>query len=681
MGIKSVPDKFEISSSYAPTGDQPKAIRELSEGIKRGDPFQTLLGVTGSGKTYTISNVIAEQNKPTLVMSHNKTLAAQLYGELKQFFPNNAIEYFISYYDFYQPEAYIPSSDKYIAKDFRINDEIDRLRLRATSALLSGRKDVVIVSSVSCIYGLGAPSDWLSQVIYLQVGAEKERKALLRELISIHYMRNDVELIRGRFRVRGDVIDIIPAYEDYGIRIEFFGDEIESIQAFDIKSGEVFEELQDFTIYPAKQFVTSEENLQEAMLRIEKELAWRLNILRKEDKFVEAQRLEERTRYDLEMMKELGYCSGIENYSRHLTQRKEGDRPFCLLDYFPDDYLTIIDESHVTLPQIRAMYSGDRSRKMILVEHGFRLPSALDNRPLKYEEFETLSKQTIYVTATPGDYELQQCGGVIVEQIIRPTGLLDPEIEVRPVKNQIDDLLGEIRKRVKLNEKVLTMTLTKRMSEDLQDYLEKLGVKSQYLHSEIKSLERVQILRDLRIGEFDVLVGVNLLREGLDLPEVSLVAILDADKEGFLRDKKSLFQISGRAARNVNGRVIFYADKMTESMKAVINETNRRRKTQQEYNEKHGIVPKTVIKSIEEVMTSTSVADSNRKQHRSKLHVETGIESLMEEVIEKMTDEEKQSMIEQMTTEMMDSAENMEFEKAAYLRDEIRRLQDALGKA
>jgi len=681
MGIKSVPDKFEISSSYAPTGDQPKAIRELSEGIKRGDPFQTLLGVTGSGKTYTISNVIAEQNKPTLVMSHNKTLAAQLYGELKQFFPNNAIEYFISYYDFYQPEAYIPSSDKYIAKDFRINDEIDRLRLRATSALLSGRKDVVIVSSVSCIYGLGAPSDWLSQVIYLQVGAEKERKALLRELIAIHYMRNDVELIRGRFRVRGDVIDIIPAYEDYGIRIEFFGDEIESIQAFDIKSGEVFEELQDFTIYPAKQFVTSEENLQEAMLRIEKELAWRLNILRKEDKFVEAQRLEERTRYDLEMMKELGYCSGIENYSRHLTQRKEGDRPFCLLDYFPDDYLTIIDESHVTLPQIRAMYSGDRSRKMILVEHGFRLPSALDNRPLKYEEFETLSKQTIYVTATPGDYELQQCGGVIVEQIIRPTGLLDPEIEVRPVKNQIDDLLGEIRKRVKLNEKVLTMTLTKRMSEDLQDYLEKLGVKSQYLHSEIKSLERVQILRDLRIGEFDVLVGVNLLREGLDLPEVSLVAILDADKEGFLRDKKSLFQISGRAARNVNGRVIFYADKMTESMKAVINETNRRRKTQQEYNEKHGIVPKTVIKSIEEVMTSTSVADSNRKQHRSKLHVETGIESLMEEVIEKMTDEEKQSMIEQMTTEMMDSAENMEFEKAAYLRDEIRRLQDALGKA
>lgn len=680
MGIKSVPDKFEISSSYAPTGDQPKAIRELSEGIKRGDPFQTLLGVTGSGKTYTISNVIAEQNKPTLVMSHNKTLAAQLYGELKQFFPNNAIEYFISYYDFYQPEAYIPSSDKYIAKDFRINDEIDRLRLRATSALLSGRKDVVIVSSVSCIYGLGAPSDWLTQVIYLQVGAEKERKALLRELIAIHYMRNDVELIRGRFRVRGDVIDIIPAYEDYGIRIEFFGDEIESIQAFDIKSGEVFEELQDFTIYPAKQFVTSEENLQEAMLRIEKELAWRLNILRKEDKFVEAQRLEERTRYDLEMMKELGYCSGIENYSRHLTQRKEGDRPFCLLDYFPDDYLTIIDESHVTLPQIRAMYSGDRSRKMILVEHGFRLPSALDNRPLKYEEFETLSKQTIYVTATPGDYELQQCGGVIVEQIIRPTGLLDPEIEVRPVKNQIDDLLGEIRKRVKLNEKVLTMTLTKRMSEDLQDYLEKLGVKSQYLHSEIKSLERVQILRDLRIGEFDVLVGVNLLREGLDLPEVSLVAILDADKEGFLRDKKSLFQISGRAARNVNGRVIFYADKMTESMKAVINETNRRRKIQQEYNEKHGIVPKTVIKSIEEVMTSTSVADSNRKQHRSKLHVETGIESLMEEVIEKMTDEEKQSMIEQMTTEMMDAAENMEFEKAAYLRDEIRRLQDALGK-
>ncbi len=680
MGIKTIPDKFELQSSYAPTGDQPKAIHELSEGIQRGDSYQTLLGVTGSGKTYTISNVIAGQNKPTLVISHNKTLAAQLYGELKQFFPNNAIEYFISYYDFYQPEAYIPSSDKYIAKDFRINDEIDRLRLRATSALLSGRKDVVIVSSVSCIYGLGAPSDWLTQVIYLQVGQEKVRKAFLRELIGIHYMRNDVDLTRGRFRVRGDVIDIIPAYEDYGIRVEFFGDEIEQLQAFDLKTGEVFEQLSDFTIYPAKQFVTSEENLQEAIKRIEKELAWRLNILRKEDKFVEAQRLEERTRYDIEMMKELGYCSGIENYSRHLTQRGEGDRPFCLLDYFPDDYMVIIDESHVTLPQIRAMYAGDRSRKMVLVEHGFRLPSALDNRPLKYEEFETQTPQTIYVSATPGDFELQQCGGVIVEQIIRPTGLLDPEIEVRPVKNQIDDLLAEIRLRTKVNEKVLTMTLTKRMSEDLQDYLDKLGVKCQYLHSEIKSLERVQILRDLRIGEFDVLVGVNLLREGLDLPEVSLVAILDADKEGFLRDKKSLFQISGRAARNVNGKVIFYADKITESMQAVINETNRRRAIQQAYNEKHGITPKTVIKSIEEVMTSTSVADSSRKQRRTKLQVESGIESLMEDVIEKMTVEEKESMIDQMTTEMMEAADNMDYEKAAYLRDEIRRLQDALGQ-
>ncbi len=680
MGIKTIPDKFELQSSYAPTGDQPKAIHELSEGIQRGDGYQTLLGVTGSGKTYTISNVIAGQNKPTLVISHNKTLAAQLYGELKQFFPNNAIEYFISYYDFYQPEAYIPSSDKYIAKDFRINDEIDRLRLRATSALLSGRKDVVIVSSVSCIYGLGAPSDWLTQVIYLQVGQERVRKAFLRELIGIHYMRNDVDLTRGRFRVRGDVIDIIPAYEDYGIRVEFFGDEIEQLQAFDLKTGEVFEQLSDFTIYPAKQFVTSEENLQEAIKRIEKELAWRLNILRKEDKFVEAQRLEERTRYDIEMMKELGYCSGIENYSRHLTQRGEGDRPFCLLDYFPDDYMVIIDESHVTLPQIRAMYAGDRSRKMVLVEHGFRLPSALDNRPLKYEEFETQTPQTIYVSATPGDFELQQCGGVIVEQIIRPTGLLDPEIEVRPVKNQIDDLLAEIRLRTKVNEKVLTMTLTKRMSEDLQDYLDKLGVKCQYLHSEIKSLERVQILRDLRIGEFDVLVGVNLLREGLDLPEVSLVAILDADKEGFLRDKKSLFQISGRAARNVNGKVIFYADKITESMQAVINETNRRRAIQQAYNEKYGITPKTVIKSIEEVMTSTSVADSSRKQRRTKLQVESGIESLIEEVIEKMTDEEKESMIEQMTTEMMEAADNMDYEKAAYLRDEIRRLQDALGQ-
>ncbi|ACF13702.1 excinuclease ABC, B subunit [Chloroherpeton thalassium ATCC 35110] len=680
MRLDGSSGKFELSCPYSPAGDQPKAIKELTEGVLRGDKHQTLLGVTGSGKTFSISNVIANVNKPTLVISHNKTLAAQLYGEFKQFFPNNAVEYFISYYDFYQPEAYLPSTDKYIAKDFRINDEIDRLRLRATSAVLSGRKDVIIVSSVSCIYGLGSPDEWASQIIFLETGMEKSRRELLNELVSIHYTRNDVELVRGKFRVRGDIIDIVPAYEDYGVRIEFFGDEIDRLQLFEIKTGDVFEEVSDFAIYPAKQFVTMEENLHKGIKAIEKELASRLNVLRSEDKLVEAQRLEERTRYDIEMMKELGYCSGVENYSRHLSGRGEGEKPYCLLDYFIDnDYLVVIDESHVTLPQIRAMYAGDRSRKSILVEHGFRLPSALDNRPLKFEEFQAMTPQTIYVSATPGDYELQQSGGVVVEQIIRPTGLLDPSIDVRPVKNQIDDLLAEIRMRAKIGEKILTMTLTKRMSEDLQDYLEKVGVRSQYLHSEIKSLDRVQILRELRMGEFDVLVGVNLLREGLDLPEVSLVAILDADKEGFLRDKKSLLQISGRAARNSNGKVIFYADKMTESMRAVINETERRRAIQIAYNEANGIVPKTIHKSLEQVMTSTSVADAQRRQKRARMQVESGVENLLEEVIEKMTKEEKLAMIDQMTEEMVDAAERTDYEKAAYLRDEIRRLQNALN--
>jgi len=684
MGLDGSSDKyeFELNCAYSPAGDQPKAIKELTEGVLRGDEHQTLLGVTGSGKTFSVSNVIANVNKPTLVISHNKTLAAQLYGEFKQFFPNNAVEYFISYYDFYQPEAYLPSSDKYIAKDFRINDEIDRLRLRATSAILSGRKDVIIVSSVSCIYGLGSPDEWVAQIICLETGMEKSRRELLNDLISIHYTRNDVELVRGKFRVRGDIIDIVPAYEDYGVRVEFFGDEIDRLQLFDIKTGDVFEEVADFTIYPAKQFVTVDDSLQKGIKAIEKELAWRLNVLRDEDKLVEAQRLEERTRYDIEMMKELGYCSGVENYSRHLSGRGEGEKPYCLLDYFIDnDYLVVIDESHVTLPQIRAMYAGDRSRKSILVEHGFRLPSALDNRPLKFEEFETMVPQTIYVSATPGDYELQQSGGVVVEQIIRPTGLLDPNIDVRPVKNQIDDLLAEIRMRVKIGEKILTMTLTKRMSEDLQDYLEKVGVRSQYLHSEIKSLDRVQILRELRMGEYDVLVGVNLLREGLDLPEVSLVAILDADKEGFLRDKKSLLQIAGRAARNANGKVIFYADKITESMRVVIEETNRRRSIQIAYNEAHGIVPKTIHKSLEQVMTSTSVADAQRRQKRARMQVESGAENMLEEVIEKMTKEEKLAMIDQMTEEMVDAAENTDYEKAAYLRDEIRRLQKALNES
>ncbi len=675
-----VDNPFQLVSDYKPAGDQPKAIAQLTEGVLRGDKYQTLLGVTGSGKTFTISNVIANVGKPTLVISHNKTLAAQLYGEFKQFFPNNAVEYFISYYDFYQPEAYIPSTDKYIAKDFRINDEIDRLRLRATSALLSGRRDVIIVSSVSCIYGLGSPEEWRSQVIELQVGERKTRRKLLDELVQIHYTRNDVDFKRGTFRVRGDIIDIHPAYEEYGIRVEFFDNEIDKLSIFDAETGTIIEPVNFITLFPAKQFVTMEENLHRAMREIQKELAWRLDVLRSEGKFVEAQRLEERTKYDLEMMRELGYCSGIENYSRHLSGRKEGERPYCLLDYFPKDFLLIVDESHVTIPQIRAMYAGDRQRKMVLVEHGFRLPSALDNRPLKYEEFEALVPQTIYVSATPSDFELRKSGGVVVEQIIRPTGLLDPEISVRPVKNQIDDLLEEIRKRASIGEKVLVLTLTKRMSEDLQDYLDRIGVRAQYLHSEVKPLERVQILRDLRMNEFDVLVGVNLLREGIDLPEVSLVAILDADKEGFLRDKKSLFQISGRAARNENGLVILYADKITDSMKAVIDETNRRRKLQREYNQAHGITPKTIKKSIEQIKTATSIADSAQRMHQRRMDIQSlNPQNILNEVMKKMTKEEKMDMIAQLYAEMNDAAEKMEYEKAAYLRDEIKRLEEAIG--
>ncbi|MDW8465967.1 MAG: excinuclease ABC subunit UvrB [Chloroherpetonaceae bacterium] len=676
MSILSANRKFELVSDYEPRGDQPKAIRELTEGILRGEKYQTLLGVTGSGKTFTISNVIANVNKPTLVISHNKTLAAQLYGEFKQFFPNNAVEYFISYYDFYQPEAYIPATDKYIAKDFRINDEIDRLRLRATSALLSGRRDVIVVSSVSCIYGLGSPDEWTAQIIFLEQGMKRTRKSLLQELVAIHYTRNDTELGRGKFRVRGDSIDVFPAYEDFGVRIEFFGDEIDRLYTLDPKTGNIIEPIQSITIYPAKQFVTMEENLHRAMRDIQKELAWRLSVLREEGKFVEAQRLEERTKYDLEMMRELGYCSGIENYSRHLSGRKEGERPYCLFDYFPKDFLVVIDESHVTIPQIRAMYSGDRQRKMTLVEHGFRLPSALDNRPLKFEEFEELCPQTIYVSATPGEYELRKCGGVVVEQIIRPTGLLDPEIEVRPVKNQIDDLLEEIRQRAAEGDKVLVLTLTKRMSEDLQDYLEKIGVRCQYLHSEVKALDRVQILRDLRTNEFDVLIGVNLLREGLDLPEVSLVAILDADKEGFLRDRKSLLQIAGRAARNAKGKVILYADTITASMRYVIDETHRRRQLQQAYNEANGIVPQTIKKSLEQVMTSTSVADANRKLQKERLRIQSfNPENVLAQVMRQMTQEEKLEMLAQMYAEMQDAAEKTEYEKAAYLRDEIERLK------
>lgn len=674
-------DVYRIESSYKPKGDQPEAIRLLTEGVLHGEACQVLLGVTGSGKTFTMANVIATIGKPVLVISHNKTLAAQLYGELRQFFPHNAVEYFISYYDFYQPEAYIPTMDKYIAKDLRINDEIERLRLKATSALLSGRQDVVVVSSVSCIYGLGAPEDWKAQIIELRRGMEKDREEFLQQLVSLHFVRDDRELTPGKFRVRGDVIDLVPMHEEIALRVEFFGNEIERLQLFDHRSGEILGDQEYAFVYPARQFVAEEEKLKKAMLAIENELAERLNVLRAEDKLVEARRLQERTRYDLEMMKELGYCSGIENYARHLSGRKAGERPYCLLDYFPDDYLVIIDESHVTFPQIRGMYAGDRSRKTILVEYGFRLPSALDNRPLRFEEFEAMVPQLIGVSATPGDYELRRTGGAVVEQLVRPTGLLDPEIVVRPVNGQIDDLLEEIRQHTAKGFKCLVMTLTKRMSEDLHDFLRKTGLRSRYLHSEIKSLERMQILRELRAGDVDVLVGVNLLREGLDLPEVSLVAILDADKEGFLRDSKSLMQIAGRAARNVEGRVVFYADRITDSMRAVIEETERRRDVQRRFNEEHGIIPESIVKSVDQVLDTTGVADAEERFRRRRLGLEQRSQRVFDDLIGSLGSEELYDMAESLKLEMQEAAESMEYEKAAYLRDEITKLeQAALGK-
>ena len=670
-------DVYRIESSYKPKGDQPEAIRLLTEGVLHGETCQVLLGVTGSGKTFTMANVIAATGKPVLVISHNKTLAAQLYGELRQFFPHNAVEYFISYYDFYQPEAYIPTMDKYIAKDLRINDEIERLRLKATSALLSGRQDVVVVSSVSCIYGLGAPEDWKAQIIELRRGMEKDREEFLQQLVSLHFVRDDRELTPGKFRVRGDVIDLVPMHEEIALRVEFFGNEIERLQLFDHRSGEILGDQEYAFVYPARQFVAEEEKLKNAMLAIENELAERLNVLRAEDKLAEARRLQERTRYDLEMMKELGYCSGIENYARHLSGRKAGERPYCLLDYFPDDYLVIIDESHVTFPQIRGMYAGDRSRKTILVEYGFRLPSALDNRPLRFEEFEAMVPQLIGVSATPGDYELRRTGGAVVEQLVRPTGLLDPEIVVRPVNGQIDDLLEEIRQHTAKGFKCLVMTLTKRMSEDLHDFLRKTGLRSRYLHSEIKSLERMQILRELRAGDVDVLVGVNLLREGLDLPEVSLVAILDADKEGFLRDSKSLMQIAGRAARNVEGQVVFYADRITDSMRAVIEETERRRDVQRRFNEEHGIIPESIVKSVDQVLDTTGVADAEERFRRRRLGLEQRSQKVFDDLIGSLGSEELYGMAESLKLEMQEAAESMEYEKAAYLRDEITKLEHA----
>jgi excinuclease ABC subunit B len=667
--------QFKLVSDYTPTGDQPEAIRQLTEGLERGDRFQTLLGVTGSGKTFTIANVIRNIGRPALVISHNKTLAAQLYGELKSYFPENAVEFFISYYDYYQPEAYIPSTDTYIEKDMSINDEIDRLRLRATSSLVDNRKDVIIIASVSCIYGIGSKDQYARQLMHVRVGEEIERNQLLRKLTEIHYVRNDVEFGRGTFRVRGDTVDVMQAFEDAeGVRFEFFGDEIESIAYFDRMTGKVSEKLQEITVYPARHFLTTEDDLQLAIVNIEAELEEQLTAFRSCGKLLEAQRLEQRTRYDIEMMREIGYCSGIENYSRHLAFRKPGERPECLLDYFPDDYVMIIDESHQTLPQVRAMYNGDRMRKEVLVEHGFRLPSALDNRPQTFAEFESRMNQCIFVSATPAAYELEKSAGVIVEQIIRPTGLLDPPISVRPVHNQIDDLIAEIRDRAEKHERVLVTTLTKRMSEDLSEYLENIGVRVRYLHSDIESLDRVEILRDLRLGNFDVLVGVNLLREGLDLPEVSLVAILDADKEGFLRSESSIMQIAGRTARNADGLVIMYADRITDSMNKVIKETERRRDVQIKYNEEHGINPQTIRKTMEEILSTTAIADiKSRPDERAGTQRKTRL--VAEPVLRFMTAEQRGELLAQLRREMTEAAKDLEFERAAQLRDEIARIE------
>ncbi len=664
---------FELVSNYQPSGDQPAAIKELSEGLKRGDKHQVLLGVTGSGKTYTMSHVIKEYNRPTLIISHNKTLAAQLYSEFKSFFPNNAVEFFISYYDYYQPEAYVVKRDLFIEKDFSVNEEIDRLRLKATTALIEGRNDVIIIASVSCIYGIGAPDEYARQILFLKKGQTIERKKLLRNLIDIYYVRNDADFSRGTFRARGDVVEVIPAYQyEEAVRIEFWGDEIEKLKIIDSITGDVIKEIESIAIYPAKYFVTTKEQVNRGIQTIEEELSERLKYFWSQEKYVEAQRLEQRTKFDVEMMREIGYCSGIENYSRHMEGRPPGSRPSCLFDYFPKDYLLIIDESHVTVPQIRGMYNGDRSRKETLVEYGFRLPSALDNRPLKFEEYDALTNQIIYVSATPSDYELEKSNGVFVEQIIRPTGLLDPEIEVRPIKGQIDDLIGEIRIRVEKKERVLVTTLTKKMAEDLSDYLDKLKIKVRYIHSDIDALERVEIIRDLRIGDFDVLVGVNLLREGLDLPEVSLVAIIDADKEGFLRSERSLMQTAGRTARNSNGKVIMYGDKITESMRKVIEETNRRRKIQIQYNEEHGIKPETIYKSMEEILSSTSIAELRKKDYEKE---DAAFLKVAEPVIKYMSNDQRKDLMEQMTEEMLNAAKDLEFERAANLRDEIEKLK------
>ena len=655
---------LHLASKYEPAGDQPAAIAELVDGVKGGEKAQILLGATGTGKTFTISNVIQEVNKPTLVIAHNKTLAGQLYGEFKEFFPDNAVEYFVSYYDYYQPEAYVPSSDTYIEKDSSINDEIDKLRHSATSSLLE-RNDVIVVASVSCIFGLGDPREYSQQVVSLRVGMEMDRNELLKSLVDIQFERNDIDFQRGRFRVRGDVVEIFPASRDeHALRVEFFGDEIDRIREVDALTGEIVGETEHVAIFPATHFVTNEEHMEHAISQIQEELEARLKVLRSENKLLEAQRLEQRTNYDIEMMREMGYTSGIENYSRHMDGRQEGEPPYTLLDFFPDDFLLVIDESHVTMPQIRGMYNGDRARKQMLVDYGFRLPSALDNRPLRLEEFEQHVNQIVYVSATPGPYEMEQTE-TVVQQIIRPTGLLDPEVEIRPIMGQIEDLVGESHERIEKYQRVFFTTLTKKMAEDLTDYFKELGLKVKYLHSDIKTLERTEIIRDLRLGEFDILIGINLLREGIDVPEVSLIAILDADKEGFLRSERSLVQTMGRAARNAEGKVIMYADKITDSMQRAMDETARRRAIQEAYNEEHGIEPKTIIKEIRDLISISKTADKD----------ETVVQ--LDKSYEDLSRQEKADLLMKLEREMKDAAKALDFETAATLRDTILELKAA----